>query len=106
MERLTMTQREIDKMSAIHGILESRLTWGEAASQLRLSSRQIGRLVAKLRLEVDRGVINGLRGRPSTMAKACEMVRARSPAVLGMTRQDSNMIPSAMSPTISSGVRS
>ena len=70
-----MTQREIDKMSAIHGILESRLTWGEAASQLRLSSRQIGRLVAKLRLEGDRGVIHGLRGRPSNHQLKPKMIQ-------------------------------
>lgn len=65
METLTMTCKEIDKMTAIHGILESRLTWAQAANQLRLSARQIGRLVAKVRLEGARGIIHGLRGRPS-----------------------------------------
>src|SRR5919201_3018815 len=41
----------------------------------------------------------------STMAKACETVSARSPAERGRMRHDRNMIPSAASPTMSSGWR-
>jgi len=41
----------------------------------------------------------------STMAKACETVSARSPAVRGMMRHDRNMMPSANRPMMSSGCR-
>ena len=41
----------------------------------------------------------------STIAKACLSVRARSPAVRGMMRHESTMMPSAARPMTSSGCR-
>ena len=60
-----MTYREADRIKVINSVLESRLTWAQAAQQLHLSSRQIGRLVLRVRAQGNRGVIHGLRGQPS-----------------------------------------
>lgn len=64
-ELLTMSTREIDKHRVIKKILEDKFSWGQAASQLRLSQRQIGRLCVRVREEGHAGVIHGLRGRAS-----------------------------------------
>jgi hypothetical protein len=64
-EVLTMTTREVDRLRVVRNILERKLTWREAAVQLRLSVRQVGRLCARVRLDGHRGIIHRLRHRPS-----------------------------------------
>jgi hypothetical protein len=64
-EVLTMAQREIDKLHVIRKVLARELSWTEGAQQLRLSARQVGRLCARVRVQGAKGVIHGLRGRPS-----------------------------------------
>ena len=64
-DNLIMSNREIDRLKVIHNILQHRLTWPEAANQLGLSERQIGRLVVRVRSQGNRGLIHGLRGEPS-----------------------------------------
>lgn len=80
-EMLTMTSREIDKLKAIKQVIEGAFSWAEAAEQLRLSQRQIARLCVVVKQEGNKGVIHGLRGKPSNhqlkdgvMAKAIELV--------------------------------
>jgi len=46
-DRLTMSNRDIDRLKVIHNVLEHRLTWPQAAQQLNLSVRQIGNLCVR-----------------------------------------------------------
>ena len=64
-EVVTMTNRELDKLRVIRQVLTQQLRWREAATQLGLTARQIGRLCRRVRTEGNRGVIHRLRGRPS-----------------------------------------
>lgn len=64
-EVVTMTTRELDRLRIIRHVLERRLTWPQAAAQLALSVRQIGRLCARVRTEGHHGIGHRLRGRPS-----------------------------------------
>jgi len=82
-EKLTMSNKEIDRLKVIHNILHHRLTWPEASRQLSLSERHIGRLVARVRSHGNKGLIHGLRGRPSNhrlplgyLSKALQIVEA------------------------------
>jgi len=65
MEQLTMSNREIDKLKVIQNTVDGRLSWPQAAEILALSERQVGRLCAKVREAGNRGIIHGLKGRPS-----------------------------------------
>lgn len=85
-DTLTMSHRELDRLKTIHIVLEGRMTWPEAARQLGLSERQIGRLCAGVRREGHQGVIHGLRGRPSNhqldpglLERALGLVKAQYP---------------------------
>jgi hypothetical protein len=62
---LTMSTREIDKHRVIRKVLEDKFRWGQAAEQLGLSERQIGRLCVAVEDRGHAGVIHGLRGKPS-----------------------------------------
>lgn len=64
-ERLNMSKRERDKLYVIRNVLERRITQGEAAKILRRSERHVRRLCARMRKKGDRGLVHGLRGRPS-----------------------------------------
>jgi len=65
MEQLTMSNREVDKVKVIQNTIDGRFSWPQAAEILSLSERQVGRLCAKVRKEGNRGIIHGLKGRPS-----------------------------------------
>lgn len=85
-ERVTMTTRELDRLKVIHQVLQHKLTWREAAAQLRLSVRQIGRWCGRVRTAGHQGIIHRLRGRSSNhqlprgrLAKALELVRRHYP---------------------------
>jgi hypothetical protein len=64
-ERITLNQRERDRLHVLHDVQQGRLTQVAAAQRIKLSERQIRRLVLRLGQEGDRAVIHGLRGRPS-----------------------------------------
>lgn len=85
-ERLTMTTRELDRLKVIHQVLQRKLTWPHAATQLARSVRQVGRLCARVRTEGHRGILHRLRGRPSNhrlppgqVAQALALVRRYYP---------------------------
>ena len=64
-EQLTMSNRDIDKLKVISNVINGHLTWDQAAEQLQLCRRQIGYLCAQVRKEGHRGILHGLRGKPS-----------------------------------------
>lgn len=60
-----MTQADRDRLVALKKAKRRLITQGEAAKELRLSVRQVQRLLAGLKSRGDRAVVHGLRGRPS-----------------------------------------
>jgi hypothetical protein len=85
-EQLTMTTRELDRLKVIHQVLARKLTGPQAANQLGLSTRQIGRLCVRVRADGHAGIRHRLRGRPSNhqlpsgrLAEALELVKTRYP---------------------------
>lgn len=78
-EVVTMAQWEIDRLHVIRRVVAGELTWRLAGEQLELSQRQIGRLCARVKAQGNRGIIHGLRGKPSNRgfdAKRMERVLA------------------------------
>lgn len=62
---LTMSNREIDKLKVIQNTIDGILTQAEAGEILSITDRQVRRLCDKVREEGNRGIIHGLKGRPS-----------------------------------------
>ena len=64
-DRIAMSQRDRDTLTALKPVLAGQRTQAEAARLLGKSTRQVRRLVARLRDEGDAGLIHRLRDRPS-----------------------------------------
>lgn len=64
-DRLVMRQKELKRLYVIQKVVEKGIKQVEAAELLGLSSRQIGRITKRVRLEGERGVIHKSRGQPS-----------------------------------------
>src|SRR3989337_2197483 len=62
---LTMSQKEVDRIGVLSSIESDNLTLEEAAGVLKISSRQVYRIIKRLKLEGTKGVIHKLRGRTS-----------------------------------------
>ena len=60
-----MGQEERDRLKVLHEVRQGQLRQAEAAGQLKLSTRQVRRLVKKMGEVGDRAVVHGLRGRRS-----------------------------------------
>lgn len=60
-----MSQRERDRLKVLHEISRGQITQKQAAEQLKLSERQVRRLVTSLKQRGDVAVVHGLRGRAS-----------------------------------------
>ena len=79
---LIMRNEEIDKLRVIREIIDGKLSWREASKRLQVSVRQVGYLCAQVRGQGNRGIIHGLRGKPSNhrldlklVEEATELVR-------------------------------
>lgn len=64
-DRIPMSQRDRDTLTALKPVLDGLRSQAEAARLLGKSTRQVRRLLARLRDEGDAGLIHRLRGRPS-----------------------------------------
>ena len=64
-ERITLNQRERDRLRVLHEIKGKHISQIEAAQRLKISDRHIRRLLIRLRKLGDRALIHGLRGRAS-----------------------------------------
>jgi len=64
-ERITMTMRELDRFKLIQDVADGRLKPWRAAERLRLTTRQIRRLVARLREQGPAGLVSRRRSMPS-----------------------------------------
>jgi hypothetical protein len=64
-DMLAMNQKERKKLHVIRKVIEKEMTQAEAGIAVDLTSRQIKRLVRRVRIEGDRGVCHRSRGRRS-----------------------------------------
>jgi hypothetical protein len=64
-ERIALSQEERDRLHVLRELEQGRFRQVAAAQRMKLSDRQVRRLLLRLRKEGDRAVIHGLRGRPS-----------------------------------------
>lgn len=60
-----MSIGEVRRLKAVEAAMKRHITQKAAASMLRLSERQVRRLVKAVREQGDRGIIHALRGHPS-----------------------------------------
>jgi transposase len=70
---IMVRQKELKRLHVIQKVLERGIKGVEAAEILGLSSRQIRRIVKRVRLEGDKGVIHKSRGQPSNRRIADEI---------------------------------
>lgn len=83
-DRIPMSQRERDRLRILHSVLEGQRTQVEAARLLRLSTRQVRRLLQRLQQGGDGALVHGLRGQPSNHRKDAKLRRR----VLQLYRKD------------------
>jgi transposase len=62
---ITMTMREVDRLRTIQAVVDGLLMTWQAAERLRLTTRQIRRLVARLREQGPGGLVSRRRSKPS-----------------------------------------
>src|SRR4249919_3795593 len=74
-DRFLMGQRERDRLKVLHELRQGKLQQTEAAGQLKLSTRQVRRLVKKMGQVGDRAVVHGLRGRRSNRRSSGSLVQ-------------------------------
>ena len=72
-DMIVMSIREVKRLKAVQTVIDKQITQKVAASMLGLSGRQVRRLVKVIREKGDRGIIHGLRGRPSNRRLPEEM---------------------------------
>jgi len=64
-DMMVMSMREVKRLKAVQSAIERHITQKTAASMVGLSERQVRRMVQSVRERGDKGIIHGLRGRPS-----------------------------------------
>ncbi len=70
---IKMSLKELKRLKVIQGVIDRHIRHKLAASMLRLSERQVRRLVRVVREEGDRGIIHKARGRASNRRKSEEV---------------------------------
>jgi Homeodomain-like domain len=80
---LTMSRRELDRLTVLGRVLERRLTQSQAAQQLGLSVRQVERLCRRFRADGPAGLVSRKRGRASARQLPASLRRQ----VLGLVSQ-------------------
>ena len=85
-DRIEMSQKERDRLKVLTEAKDQLIRQKQAAGQLKVSERQVRRLVQRLREIGDRAVLDGLRGKSSNR-KIASQVRQRAIAEL---RDNSN----------------
>jgi hypothetical protein len=64
-ERIALSAAERERLKVLHEVAQGHLRQVDAARRLRLSDRQVRRLLQRLQTVGDRGLLHRLRGRPS-----------------------------------------
>ena len=71
-----LSGKERDRLKVLHEVQGRHLTQREAAGQLRISDREVRRLLVRIEVEGDRGVVHRLRGKASNR-RLPESLRSR-----------------------------
>jgi transposase len=82
-ERIALSQRDRDRLRVLHQVSQRDLKQVEAANRLGLSTRQVRRLLGRIRRQGDRGLIHKLRGRRSNRRISSEIERRALELVKG-----------------------
>ena len=72
-ERIALSQRERDRLKVLHEIQQKHLTQVAGATRLKVSDRQVRRMLLRLRERGDQSLVHGLRGRPSNRKLAARL---------------------------------
>jgi transposase len=64
-ERITLSQRERDRLKVLHEVQQKHLSQVAAAERLKVTDRQVRRMLLRIREHGDTALVHGLRGRPS-----------------------------------------
>src|SRR5687767_13867805 len=79
---ITVTMREIDRLKTVQAVVDGALKPWRAAERLKLTTRQVRRLVTRYRDSGARGLLSRRRGRPSNhqldptiVAQAATLIR-------------------------------
>src|ERR1017187_4602186 len=64
-ERIALSQRERDRLKVLHELKQKQLTQLAAAERLKVTDRQVRRMLLRIRERGDGALVHGLRGRPS-----------------------------------------
>jgi hypothetical protein len=64
-DTVTMSTKELRRVHVLRQVLEKRITQREAGTMLRLTDRQIRRLLGRVKEEGDQGLVHRGRGKPS-----------------------------------------
>jgi transposase len=72
-ERITLSQRERDRLKVLHEVQQKQLTQVAAAERLKISDRHVRRMLLRLRERGDRSLVHGLRGRASNRKLAARL---------------------------------
>jgi len=74
-ERITLSQRERDRLKVLHEVQEKHLSQVAAAERLKITDRQVRRMLQRIREHGDGALVHGLRGRPSNRKLAAGFER-------------------------------
>ena len=88
-----MSSKERDRLKVLTEAKDKLITQKQAAEQLKISERQVRRLVKRLRQVGDRAVLHGSRGKSSNR-KIADEVKQRAIAELRDNRQCRDFGPS------------
>lgn len=75
-DRIEMNQRERDVLTVLRTVLMGQRSQTEAAVLLDMSTRQVRRILKKLKDQGDKAIVHGLRGKPSNHKAPDELKKA------------------------------
>jgi len=65
---IMMTQGELKKLHIVKKAIDKAITQADAARIVEITTRQVRRIIKRIRLQGDKGIIHKSRGRPSNRA--------------------------------------
>jgi transposase len=74
-ERIALSQRERDRLKVLHEVQQKHLSQVAAAERLKVSDRQVRRMLLRIRERGDGSLVHGLRGRPSNHQLAARLAQ-------------------------------
>jgi transposase len=72
-ERIALSQAERDRLKVLHEVQQKQLTQVAASERLKVSDRQVRRMLVRLCERGDSSLVHGLRGRPSNRKLATRL---------------------------------